>query len=120
MIQFREKIYSSSTKNIKKYLKDNKGKIFTGAVSVASLGLGVGNFATNQKRIKQDKKYQEKQVAATERLTKALVAEARVREKETILAAKNFEDKVNNRPYEETTVDEKLREIPGVVFKPKK
>lgn len=120
MIKFREKRYSLLSGKTKKAIEKNKKNIFTGAVSLASLGIGISNFATNQKRIKQDKKYQEKQVAATERLTKALVAEAKLREKETILAAKNYDTKVNNKPYIESTVGEKVQDIPNIVFKSKK
>lgn len=71
MIIYRAKSFSeiSSVKKGIKYL----GKYPTVPISLATLGISTSNLVTNKRRNKTSEKYQQNQLQAMDKLTKALV-----------------------------------------------
>lgn len=102
MIEFRQKDFSRIPKDAEtkladklKTLKKNTKEAAKNPISVAALSVSTLNLANNSYRRKQDKKYQSAQVEATERLTRALEEDARLREG-TKAAAKKYRKSVQD------------------------
>lgn len=72
MIKFRQKDFSISKKAVKSISNEIKDRPVGLTLGVGSLGLSVSNMAVNKARRDNEKKYQKKQITATNNLTKAL------------------------------------------------
>ena len=67
LIKFRQKVFGTR-QEIVKFVKTPAGILSTTAIGVSS-----ANLATNMSRHRSDRKYQEKQIGAMDKLTKSII-----------------------------------------------